>query len=330
MKKIAIVTPCFNEEENIGPFFDRLSKVLARHDQYAFQLILVNDGSSDGTFPAIEKLSKQQKWVKGINFTRNFGKEAALTAGLNHAGGDAVIFIDADLQHPPEVIDDFIHAWEHGAEVVLGRRISRDTDTKAYRFLASIFYRLHNRISDVKLPENVGDFRLIDRKVADHLRSMPENCRFMKGMFAWVGYAPQFVEYEVEERFGGKSSFNKWRSWNLALEGITSFSTAPLRVWTYIGTGVLLVGLLYSALIIVRALMHGIQTPGYVTLLTAMVIFGGVQLIGLGILGEYIGRIYMEAKRRPPYLIKEMVQQETPPVAHLDGHSPYGKEQDAR
>ena len=316
MKKITIVTPCFNEENNIRHFFARLSAVLAKHQEYIFNLIFIDDGSSDGTFAIISEISREKEWIKGISLTRNFGKEAALTAGLNHADGDAVIFIDADLQHPPEVIGDFIGLWEKGADVVLGQRISRDTDTRAYRFFASAFYQLHNKISDVKLPENVGDFRLIGKKVADQLRSMPENCRFMKGMFAWVGYEPHFVEYEVDERLDGKSSFNKWRSWNLALEGITSFSTVPLRIWTYIGGCVLLIGLCYSLFIIIRTCIYGIETPGYVTLLTAMVIFGGVQLIGIGILGEYIGRIYMEAKRRPAYLIKDVIEGEKQPHSH--------------
>ena len=307
MKKITIITPCFNEKSNIPQFFERLSSALTSLNQYTFELILINDGSSDGTFSAIRDLAKHP-WVKGIDLTRNFGKEAALTAGLDHAQGDAVIFIDSDLQHPPEVIGQFIELWEEGAQVVLGRRKSRDTDSQAYRFLANAFYRVHNRISDVKLPENVGDFRLIDRKVADQLKSLPEKCRFMKGMFAWVGYEPHFIDYEVEERRSGESSFNKWRSWNLALEGITSFSTVPLRVWTYVGSSVLLIGLLYSLIIIVKACIYGIETPGYVTLLTAMVIFGGIQLIGIGILGEYIGRIYMEVKRRPSYLIKDVVE----------------------
>ena len=311
MKTISIVAPCFNEAENLPYFVERLRPVLDAYPAYRFELLFINDGSTDKTPQVIRELASNDARIKGISFTRNFGKEAALTAGLDLARGDAIIFIDTDLQHPPEVLGNFIQSWEEGAEVVLGRRISRKTDSRLYRFLAGFFYRLHNRVSDVKLPENVGDFRLIDKAVANQLRSLPERCRFMKGMFAWVGYEPHFIEYEVEKRHEGASSFNKWRSWNLALEGITSFSTVPLRAWTYIGSTVLAVGLIYSLFIIIRAFLYGIVTPGYVTLLTAMVIFGGVQLIGIGILGEYIGRIYLEAKQRPNYLIKEVIRPST-------------------
>lgn len=307
MKIISIIVPCYNESANLRPLIERVRPLLTCHSHYVFELILVNDGSTDDTLAVINSLCAGSSWVRGVNLTRNFGKEAALTAGLDHATGDALVFMDADLQHPPEVIGDFIAAWESGSDVVLGRRVSRNTDSAIYRFLATIFYWVHNKISDVPLPQNVGDFRLIDRRVADQLRELRESRRFMKGLFAWVGYSPVCVDYEVEMRIGGVSSFNKWRSWNFALEGITSFSTVPLRVWTYIGAIVMFFGLLYSGLIIVKSMVYGIVTPGYVTLLTAVVVFGGVQLIGIGILGEYIGRIYIEVKRRPAYLVKNIL-----------------------
>jgi len=307
MKSISIVAPCFNEGKNLWPFVNRLAVILEEHPTYRFELIFINDGSSDDTEDILKKITSTHSWIKGIGFTRNFGKEAALTAGLDQANGDAVIFIDADLQHPPELIHQFITLWEKGALVVAGRRISRDTDGKLYSFFARAFYHIHNIISDIKLPANVGDFRLIDRQVADQLKTLPERCRFMKGIFAWAGYEPHVVDYEVQERSSGISTFSKWRYWNLALEGITSFSTVPLRAWTYIGSLVLLLGLCYSMYIVIAACIHGIDTPGYVTLLTAVVIFGGIQLIGIGILGEYIGRIYLEIKQRPHYLIKEMI-----------------------
>jgi len=299
--------PCLNEEKNLEIFTERLEKTLKKHSEYLFELLFINDGSTDQTQHIIRKLSTAHSWIRAISFTRNFGKEAALTAGLDKAQGDALIFIDADLQHPPEVISQFISAWENGAVVVSGRRTSRTTDSRAYSILAHSFYWVHNHISDVKVVANVGDFRLIDKTVANQLKNLPERCRFMKGMFAWVGYEQCFIDYEVDKRLGGKSSFNKWRSWNFAIEGITSFSTVPLRVWTYIGLLVLFIGLCYSVIIIVRAFIHGIETPGYVTLLTAIVIFGGIQLMGIGILGEYIGRIYMETKQRPPYLVKDVI-----------------------
>lgn len=310
IKKISIVTPCYNEGGNLTHFVDRIRLLVAQHCTYLFELILIDDGSKDDTFAVIQVLCSKEQWIKGISLTRNFGKEAALTAGLDYASGNAIVFMDADLQHPPEVIGEFIVSWEQGNKVVLGRRISRDTDSAAYKMFANLFYRIHNRISEIELPQNVGDFRLIDRAVAIQLRKLTENRRFMKGLFAWVGYAPVYVNYEVAKRLDGVSSFNKWRSWNFALEGITSFSTAPLRVWTYFGAVILLAGCIYSFLIIAKALFYGIQTPGYVTLLTIFVVFGGVQLIGIGILGEYIGRIYMEVKRRPSYLIKEILDNE--------------------
>jgi glycosyltransferase involved in cell wall biosynthesis len=306
-KTISVVVPCFNESGNLRHFVDRFRPLLSRHDDYAFELVFVNDGSADNTFANIRALCKAENWIKGINLTRNFGKEAALTAGLDYAHSDAVVFMDADLQHPPEVVSDFIALWEHGHDVVVGRRASRDTDSRAYKFLANYFYRINNRISDVKLSANEGDFRLIDRKVADTLRQLRENRRFMKGLFAWVGYDPVFVEYEVAARVNGVSSFNKWRSWNFALEGITSFSTLPLRIWSYLGGLVLLIGLAYLILIVFKALIYGVVTPGYVTLLAAVVGFSGMLMIGIGILGEYIGRIYMEVKQRPTYLVKETV-----------------------
>ncbi|GAB3425870.1 glycosyltransferase family 2 protein [Massilia solisilvae] len=306
-KTISVIVPCFNESGSLSHFVDRFRPLLPRHPGYTFEVVFVNDGSADDTFSRIRALAAAESWVKGINLTRNFGKEAALTAGLDYAHSDAVVFMDADLQHPPEVVSDFIARWEQGHEVVVGRRVSRDTDTRAYRLLANVFYRISNRISDVKLSEHEGDFRLIDRKVADKLRQLRENRRFMKGLFAWVGYEPVFVEYEVGRRINGVSSFNTWRSWNFALEGITSFSTVPLRIWSYLGGLVLLIGLGYLLAIVLQAILYGVVTPGYVTLLAAVVGFSGVLMIGIGILGEYIGRIYMEVKQRPTYLVKEMV-----------------------
>ncbi|GAB3403344.1 glycosyltransferase family 2 protein [Massilia agilis] len=306
-KTISVVVPCFNESGSLCHFVDRFRPLLSRHPGYAFELVFVNDGSTDDTFAHIRALAAAESWVKGINLTRNFGKEAALTAGLDYAHSDAVVFMDADLQHPPEVVSDFIARWEQGHDVVVGHRVSRETDSRAYRMLANVFYRISNRISDVKLSEHEGDFRLIDRKVADKLRQLRENRRFMKGLFAWVGYEPVFVEYEVGRRFNGVSSFNTWRSWNFALEGITSFSTVPLRIWSYLGGLVLLIGLGYLLVIVLQAILYGVVTPGYVTLLAAVVGFSGVLMIGIGILGEYIGRIYMEVKQRPTYLVKEMV-----------------------
>ena len=305
MKKISIVVPCFNESAGILFFIEQMHVFVLSMNEYVFEIIFVDDGSFDDTFYILNDIISAYKWMTIIRLTRNFGKEAALTAGLDSAGGDAIIFMDADLQHPLNAIPQFINCWEQGAAVVVGKRVSRETDSRFYKFFAGAFYRLINKISDVNIPDGVGDFRLIDFRVAEQLRSLKENRRFMKGLFAWVGYRPVLVEYEVAPRLNGSSTFNKWKSWNFALEGITSFSTVPLRIWSYLGVIVLLLGLLYSGFIIFDAIVHGVATPGYVTLLTAVVVFGGVQLIGLGVLGEYVGRIYMEVKQRPSYLVAE-------------------------
>jgi len=307
MKKISIVVPCYNESVGLLLFIDGINGLVKSMAGRQFEIMFVNDGSTDDTSTILSEICNRYPWVTAINLSRNFGKEAALTAGLDYANGDAIVFMGADLQHPPSVVEEFIKNWELGAKVVVGRRSTRETDSKLYKVLAEAFYSLHNRISDIKLPENVGDFRLIDRKVADQLKQLRENRRFMKGLFAWVGYEPVYVEYTVAARAHGNTTFSKWRSWNFALEGITSFSTIPLRIWSYIGALVLAVGLFYSMLIIVDAVVHGVSTPGYVTLLTAVVVFGGIQLIGIGVLGEYIGRIYMEVKGRPPYLVDKVV-----------------------
>jgi glycosyltransferase involved in cell wall biosynthesis len=307
MKKISIIVPCYNETDGILLFFEKMQALLQTLPTYQFEMIFVDDGSMDNTSGLLNSLCQLHDWIKVVSLTRNFGKEAAMTAGLDLATGDALVFMDADLQHPPDTIPDFISHWEQGALVVVGKRTSRNADSKLYKLLAQSFYCFHDKISHITLPVNVGDFRLIDQKVAGQLKQLKESQRFMKGLFAWVGYEPVYVDYTVAARLHGSSSFNKWRSWNFALEGITSFSTVPLRIWTYVGAFVLLIGLIYAFLILIDALVHGIATPGYVTLLTAVIVFGGIQLMGIGILGEYIGRIYMEVKARPTYLIDKII-----------------------
>ena len=229
-----------------------------------------------------------------------------MTAALEHARGDAVIPIDVDLQDPPELIHELIAAWQGGAEVVLARRTDRQTDTFLKRRTASLFYRLHNRISQVKIPEDVGDFRLLDRAAVDALAKLPERQRFMKGLFAWIGFRTAVVNYTRASRAAGTTKFSGWKLWNFALEGITSFSATPLKIWTYMGGIGALLTLLYALFIIIRVLVKGIDVPGYASLLVAVLFFGSLQLIGIGVLGEYIGRIYMESKRRPTYLIRRL------------------------
>jgi glycosyltransferase involved in cell wall biosynthesis len=304
-KRISLVAPFYNESGNVLEFFRRVAAVADSMPQYEFEVIAVNDGSRDNTWAELLEAREQYPWAHLVDFSRNFGKEAALTAGLDRANGDAAVPIDSDLQHPPELLQLMLQQWEQGAEVVLARRTDRETDGKLQKLSATSFYRFHNKISDVEVPMDVGDFRLMDRRVVLALRQLPENHRFMKGLFAWLGFRTVTVPYAHTKRHAGVSIVNFWKLWNLALEGITSFSTAPLKIWTYIGLGVSALAILYATLIVVRTLIHGIDVPGYASLIASSMFIGGVQLIGIGVLGEYVGRIYHEVKRRPVYLVRE-------------------------
>jgi glycosyltransferase involved in cell wall biosynthesis len=265
----------------------------------------VDDGSRDDTLEQLVRLAKAHSSYRVIELSRNFGKEAALTAGIEAASGACVVPMDADLQDPPSVLLEMLHRWEAGADVVLARRADRTSDSLCKRKSAEWFYRLHNRLADIQIPQNVGDFRLMDRKVVDALRQLPERQRFMKGLFSWVGFRTEVVEYQRAPRAAGQSKFGGWKLWNLALEGFTSFSTVPLRLWTYVGFGGALLTSLYAAAIFVRTLVWGIDVPGYASLLIAILFFGSLQLISLGVLGEYIGRIYIESKQRPLYVVRQ-------------------------
>ncbi|HHY0351346.1 TPA: glycosyltransferase family 2 protein [Vibrio cholerae] len=246
--------------------------------------------------------------MKIIDFSRNFGKEAAITAGLDFATGDIIVPIDSDLQHPPEVVLDMIDKWEEGYEVVLARRIDRNTDKAIQRMTARAFYEVSRYISHIDIPADVGDFRLMDKKVVKAIKQLNENCRFMKGIFAWVGFKTTTIDYKVANRAFGQTNFNTWKLWNFALEGITSFSTFPLRVWTYIGVGISLFSFLFAMYLIFKALIFGVDTPGYTSTMVTILFCSGVQLIGVGVLGEYIGRIFSEVKRRPSYIVREVIE----------------------
>lgn len=309
VRLLSLVVPCYNESESISKFFDCVIPVLESIDAIRFEIVLVNDGSSDDTLDRLIAYSHRDARVRVVDLTRNFGKEAALTAGLDEALGDAVIPIDADLQDPPALIPELVRRWREGAEVVLAQRSSRACDSWLKRVTAGAYYRIHNKLSDQKLPVNVGDFRLMDRVVVNALKQMPERRRFMKGLFAWVGYRTVIVRYEREARSAGHSKFSGWRLWNFALEGITSFSTMPLRSWTYIGVAIALGAFGYGTFIVARTLVLGIDVPGYASLLSVLLFLGGIQLIGLGVVGEYVGRIYDEAKGRPIYLVRRRYQE---------------------
>ena len=299
---ISIVCPCFNEEEALRSFTLKIRSILAQ-TKYTYELLFINDGSTDKTLSVLNELSKNDPQMRVINLSRNFGKEAAMTAGLDHAKGEVIIPIDADLQDPPELILDFLREWEKGFDVVLAKRIDRSCDTLRKKLSANLFYKFHNAIADVEIPNNVGDFRLITRKVVKAIQLLPENQRFMKGIFSWVGFKSSTIEYVRQPRSAGKSSFNSWRLWNFALQGITSFSTSPLRIWLYLGVMVSGLSFCYGSFIILKTLILGVTLPGYASLLTVVLFLGGIQLIGLGVMGEYLGRLYMESKRRPIYII---------------------------
>lgn len=308
-RMLSLVVPCYNESSSIARFFDCVIPILESIDRIRFEIVLVNDGSSDDTLDQMLAYAHRDDRVRVVDLTRNFGKEAALTAGLDEALGDAVIPMDVDLQDPPSLIPALVARWREGAEVVLAQRSSRACDSWLKRVTAASYYRIHNRLSDLKLPVNVGDFRLMDRVVINALKQLPERHRFMKGLFAWVGYKTAIVRYEREPRSAGRSKFSGWRLWNLALEGITSFSTLPLRSWTYIGLLIAASAFIYGIFIVARTLIFGVDVPGYASLLSVVLFLGGIQLIGLGVVGEYIGRIYDEAKGRPIYLIRRRYQE---------------------
>lgn len=302
--KISLVVPVFNEEATI-PIFYKTVREFEGLKEHEVEIVFINDGSSDSTESIINALAVSDKLVVPLSFTRNFGKEPALFAGLDNASGEAVIPIDVDLQDPIDVIPHLIEKWQDGADMVLAKRTDRSTDGRLKRKSAEWFYKLHNKISNPKIEENVGDFRLMSREVVENIKLLPERNLFMKGVLSWVGGKIDVVEYARAERVAGDSKFNGWKLWNLALEGITSFSTFPLRMWTYIGLVVASLAFIYGAWMIIDKLLWGNPVPGYPSLMITILFLGGVQLIGIGVLGEYIGRIYIETKGRPRFLIKK-------------------------
>ncbi len=306
MKQISVIVPVYNEELSIETFFNaflKFTETLVK-TEYTASVLFVDDGSKDKTAAILNKLIKENVNCKALVFSRNFGKEAALFAGLEHAVGDLMIPMDVDLQDPFELIFEMIKAYETGADVVLARRTNRGTDTVVKRFSAQWFYRLNNKMSTLKLEENVGDFRLMTRQVVNEIVNLQENQLFMKGLMSWVGFETVVVDYTRPSRKEGKTKFNYIKLWNLAVQGITSFSTLPLKVWTYFGSVIAFISFLYGLKIIIEKLFFGINASGYASLMVAILFFGGVQLIGIGVLGEYLGRTYLESKRRPRYIIK--------------------------
>ncbi|MDQ3144700.1 MAG: glycosyltransferase family 2 protein [Pseudomonadota bacterium] len=308
--ELSLIIPVKDEEEAIPFFLARVVPLLEKLDDPAaksFEILFVDDGSSDRTLELIREAHADDPRIRGLSLSRNFGKEAALSAGLDHVRGLAVIPLDADMQDPPEVIGPMLKAWRGGVDVVYGVRDNRETDSMPKRLTADLYYRAHNWLSSDKIPEHAGDFRLLDRRVVEVIRNMPERNRFMKGLFAWAGFKSAAVSYHREERKVGRTKYNYWRLWTLAIDGITSASTVPLRVWSYVGGAVALGALGYAIFIIIRTLTSGIQVPGYASLMVAILFLGGLQLLSLGVLGEYVGRILTEVKHRPLYVVRETI-----------------------
>ena len=302
--EISVVVPLYNEELNIGYLFERLLSELSRLDM-SYEIVCVNDGSKDNTIDCLIEHHHQNPRIKVVNLSRNYGKEIALSAGLDYANGNAVIPIDADLQDPPELIAKLVEKWREGYDVVYATRRSRQGESWVKRFTANVFYRTIDGLSQVPIPRNTGDFRLLDRRVVDALKQMPERNRFMKGLFAWVGFKQTSVIYDRPSRYKGETKWNYWKLWNFAIDGITSFSFLPLKVWSYVGLLVAIPSFFYASYLVIRTLIYGIDFPGYASIMVAVLFLGGVQLVSLGVLGEYLGRVYEEVKGRPLYLVRE-------------------------
>lgn len=305
-KCVSILVPMYNEAAVFESLFLKLDAVLANLDIH-YEIVCVDDGSSDGTRELLLAKAESTPAVKAVFFSRNFGKEAALTAGLDFVTGDAVIPIDADLQDPPELIAQMIEKWREGYDVVYAKRVSRDADTLVKRSSAGMFYKFFNYLSEMPIPENVGDFRLMSRRVVEAIKKLPEKDRFMKGLFCWPGFKNTTVEFERQEREQGDTKFNYWKLWNFALNGITSFSSLPIRMGVYLGLIVSAFAFVYGFMVMFKTLVTGVDVPGYASLLVVVLFLGGIQLFFMGLLGEYIGRIYKEVKARPIYIVEELV-----------------------
>ncbi len=308
---LSLIVPMYNEQEVLETFFARTLAVLEPLG-VEFEIVCVDDGSHDATLPLLVRRAMADPRVKVVALARNFGKESALTAGIDAAIGDMIVPIDADLQDPPEVIAQFVERWEAGYDVVYGVRGSRESDGYLKRKTAALFYDLFNRVSDMQIPANTGDFRLIDRQAVEALKTLPERNRFMKGLFAWVGFRHTGVIYDRPERAAGQTSWRYMKLFTFAVDGITSFSTLPLRVWTSVGASVAGFALGAAMFIIARTLIFGRDVPGYASLMV-VVLFGlAMQMVALGVLGEYVGRLYQETKGRPVYLVRRVYRFEDP------------------
>ncbi|WP_432723507.1 glycosyltransferase family 2 protein [Jeongeupia wiesaeckerbachi] len=328
---LSVVVPAYNEEAVLEQFHARMSALFDSLPRYRCEMVFVNDGSRDRTQAIIDRLCDSDPRVAGIDLSRNFGKEIAMTAGMDHARGDAVVIIDADLQDPPELIRDMLREWECGYDVVYARRTVRDGESWVKKITAAAFYRTMNKMSGrVHIPRDTGDFRLMSRRAVDALLQLREQHRFMKGLFAWVGFKTKAIEYRRDPRAAGVSKFNYWKLWNFALEGITAFSIGPLKVATYLGLTTALFAFGYGSWIIAKTLLWGNPVHGYPTIMVTILFLGGVQLFFTGVLGEYLGRIFNETKQRPLYFTQSLRpsrvdEAEAPTAAAPMRQLPYGE-----
>ena len=304
--KLSVVIPVHNESANIAPLCERLLPVLERIDP-AWEAIFVDDGSRDETWSLVKDLSRREPRIGAVSFSRNFGKEIAIAAGLDHARGDAVVIMDADLQHPPEMIEAFVERWKQGYDMVYGQRTDRSDETRTRRGFAHLFYRWFSQFGEVGLPEGAGDFRLIDRRGVEVLKTLGEKARFSKGLYAWIGFKGTGVPFVVEERRFGATKWSFRKLVRFAFDGIAAFSTVPLRIWTYLGFVISFLSIASAVFFFIRTMLFGTDLPGFPSLIVSIMFFSGIQLMSLGVIGEYVGRIFAEVKRRPLYVVAERI-----------------------
>lgn len=302
---ISILIPCFNEEESIYPLYERLKYTTNSLGQYNWEYIFVNDGSTDKTLSIIKKLADSDESIKNIDLSRNFGKEAAMLAGIDFARGDAVIIMDADLQHPPYLIQEMIHEWEKGYDDIYAKRIRRGKEFFLRKNLTKIYYNLLKKLAKIDILPNAGDFRLLDRKCVEALKQLRESERYTKGLYCWIGFNKKEIPFIPDIRKAGKSSWTYSKLFSLAINGITSFSIAPLRLSIFLGFLISLFAFVYLIIILIRTLIYGDEVRGFPTLIIIILFLGGIQLVSLGIIGEYIGKIFIETKKRPNYIIRD-------------------------
>lgn len=308
MKTLSVIIPAYNEEEVLPQLIERLNEVSEKLDRYAFEFLFVNDGSTDETLNILKALNKQDPRMKYVDLSRNFGKETAMLAGFDYATGDGIVILDADLQHPPEIMEEMIHWWEQGYEDIYAVRKKREGESFLKEWTSKTYYKVVQKMTPEKVIPQAGDFRLLDKKCIVALRQLREQERYTKGMYGWIGFKKKEITYFAEERAAGETKWNYSNLFKLAIDGITSYSTVPLKVWSYIGFAISVFAFLFLAVEIVKTILYGTNVAGYPTLLAAILFLGGIQLISLGVIGEYLGRVFVETKGRPPYFIRESSQ----------------------